>query len=362
MHRQIRQFGLVGLICLLAGSFVCSDDVALTSLVADADALLQNRLPADAPGAAVLVVTDGVVRLQKGYGLADVQNKKPITAQTNFDLASVAKQFTAMAIMILADRGKLKFDDDVRKHLPELPIFDSTRPVRVQHLLHHTSGIPDYLDIWKGSGDEFRRLTNADVLRLLAKQKLKFATGSKHQYSNSNYVLLALIVQRVSGQSCHRFMNDAILKPLGMKNSVWFDDLRIAVPNRAIGYERKDGNYLPTRNDCPVNGDGGLFSNLEDLARWDAALAQGKLVKKETLQLAFTPGKLTEGECDYGFGWRVQTRDGKRVVDHNGSWNGTRTYLGRWIDERITIVVLSNNETVNAQRLANEVAAVFRKQ
>lgn len=326
-----------------------------------ADELLQKRFPADKPGAAVLVIRDGKLVLEKGYGLADLETKSPITPQTQFDLASVAKQFTSMAVMVLANRGKLTFDDDVRKLLPELPEFDPKRPIRVSDLLRHTSGMPDYLGIWKGDDAAFAELTNEKVLALLAKEKPRFPTGTKFEYSNSNYALLAVVVARAAGKPFAAFLREAIFDPAGMNNTLVFDAMSVKVPARAVGYRRPlfIGALEKSVRDGPVHGDGNVFTTIEELAKWDAALAGNKLVKPETLKLAFTPGKLDNGkEFPYGFGWAIRGGD-RPLVWHNGGWAGTRTFIGRRLDIRFTVAVLSNLESTNPEKVAADVAAVI---
>jgi CubicO group peptidase (beta-lactamase class C family) len=326
------------------------------------EALLQKRFPPDQPGAAVVLIADGKVALLKGYGLADLDTKRPISPQTAFDLASVSKQFTAMAVMILADRGKLAFDDDVRKYLPELPEFDAKRPIRVNDLLRHTSGLPDYLGIWKGSDEEFARLTNEDVLALLAKRKLLFPTGSKHEYSNSNYALLPVIVTRVAGKPFGKFVAEEIFRPLDMRHSLVFDAMGIQVPDRVTGY-RPDGSgkWLKSVRDGPTCGDGNVFTTAEDLVRWDAALAASKLVKPETLRLAFTPGKTDDGkEFGYGLGWAVARRNGKLIVEHAGGWAGTSTFIHRAVDDKVTVIVLCNDQLARAGPVGNQILKAFQ--
>src|SRR4051812_48881348 len=251
--------------------------------VAAAQELLAKRYPADQPGAAVLVVQQGRAMLLAGYGLADLDKKTPITADTAFDLASVSKQFTAMAVMILAERGRLGYDDELTKWIPDMPAFEGSRPLKVRDLLNQTSGLIDYLDLFKGTDAEFARLKNSDLPKMFAGKKLDPAPGTKFVYSNSNYALLPLVVERASGTTFAKFVHENIFKPAGMTASRVMDDPAVEVPNRAGGYSRGllSGKYNFSRKDGPVCGDGNVFTTVRDLVKWDEALTTNRLVKAE---------------------------------------------------------------------------------
>jgi CubicO group peptidase (beta-lactamase class C family) len=345
---------------LLALSVLADDkpkDVAV--LHERIDSLLTKEFPADEPGAAILILRQGRVVLEKGYRLAHLNPKSPITPATNFDLASMSKQFTALAVMVLADGGKIGFDDDVRKYLPELQAHPGHRPVRIRDMLHHTSGLPDYLGFWETKFKDFTKLTNEGVVELLKGRKLDFPPGTKNEYSNTNYALLAAIVSRVSRRPFHEFMHDEVFHPLGMERTVVVDKMPAVVPGRATGYRRAGGKWEKAIMDGPVCGDGNEFSNLRDLAKWDAAVAAETLAKPPTWRAALTSGKLDNGkETGYGFGWGIENRNGQRFVGHNGGWAGTRTIIGRWIEDRITIVVLSNNERIKPEEVQDRIAEI----
>lgn len=321
------------------------------------DAAVSKSVAADGPGCAVLVLKDGKVAHKKGYGLANLEHRVPITSETVFDLASVSKQFTATAVMILHDRGELSIDDDVRKHLPELPEYDKERPIRVRDLLNQVSGIRDYLNLLgKHKGDP-DRLKNEDVLKLLLDEKLMFPTGTKWSYSNSNYCLLALIVERKTGKKFREVLGKEIFEPLGMKRARVFDDATQVIPNRAYGYGKRRDGWSYQHSDLIMTGDGAVMLSLEDFAVWDPA----KLVKAETLKMAWTPGKLDNGkEHSYGFGWAVGKVDGKLVVEHSGGWAGFRTYIVRYGDDGLTVVVLANNQNLDAAAIGRAVANLFQ--
>jgi CubicO group peptidase (beta-lactamase class C family) len=326
------------------------------------DDLVGRFIRPDGPGAAVLVLRDGRTLLARGYGLADVEKRVPVTPDSVFGLASLSKAFTAMAVMILHDRGRLDFDDDVRKHLPRLPEWDRQRPIRLADLLHHTSGLPDYFDLVFVQARNPHSATNADVLDVLTREpRLRFATGSRHQYCNSNYALLALVVEQVSGQKFSAFLHDEIFQPLGMRHTLVFDDPELAVKDQARGYRRRRPGAAEV--DPALNlivGDNNVLSTVRDLAAWDDALHNGRLVKPETLRLAFTPGRLDSGRAHpYGFGWVIERREGRPYIWHNGSWAGYRTFLGRWPEDKLTVVVLSNNDGLSPDRLGEQIAALY---
>jgi CubicO group peptidase (beta-lactamase class C family) len=323
------------------------------------DALLVKQFPSDAPGAAVLVVRDGKLILEKGYGTADLGRKTPVTSESNFDLASMSKPFTALAVMILADRGKLGFDDDVRKYLPELAAPPGPRPVRIRDLLQHTSGIPEYSAGWQRLLVNLSKLTNDRVVQILKDRKPDFLPGAEFKYCNSNYVLLAEIVRRVGGRRFGEFMRDEVFRPLGMDRTVAMDDLSIKISDRAIGYMKAGREWEPATQDSPVCGDGNVFSNLRDLAKWDTAMAAEKLVRPATWRLAWTASKLDDGkETGYGFGWVIEKRVGKRFVWHNGRWGGIRTMIGRWPDDQLTIMLLCNDDGAEAEKLVAQIAEI----
>lgn len=352
MHRWYTAFVL-----LLISSVQARGDA-----LSDADELLKQRFPADKPGAAVLVVSRGQPALMNGYGVADLEKKTPITPDSQFDLASVSKQFTAMAVMILAERGKLNYDDPIRKWIPEMPEFDSSRPIKLRDLLNHTSGLPDYLFLMKGGDNAFSQTTCFDVPALFKDKKLKHPTGSKFDYSNTNYALLPVVVERASGKTFSMFVNDHIFQPLGMTQSKVMDRFPYQLENRVFGYGRKllTGKLEISKRDGPICGDGNVFSTVRDFVRWDAGLAQHRLVRPETMEFAWTSGKLDDGkETGYGFGWAVKMNYGRKFVVHSGGWAGTRTVIARWLPDELTIVVLSNDEGANPNKIANDLAKLF---
>jgi CubicO group peptidase (beta-lactamase class C family) len=329
------------------------------------DEIVGKAIRPNGPGAAILVARDGKVLHKRGYGLACLEHDVRNTTKTVFDIGSVSKQFTAAAVLLLVERGLLGLDDDVRKLLPELAEHSKERPIRVRDLLCHTSGLRDYLDpeffAAHVKGDP-AQLRTGDVLELLAEQKLDFPTGTRHHYSNSNYALLALMVERLTKKSLGDFLQAEVFTPLGMTSTLVRDDRGRVIRRRANGYVRNGwfGEFRDARNDMVIVGDGGVWSTVEDLHRWDCAIHEGKVLKPQTWQQAFTPGKRDSGKGHgYGFGWVIYQVRGRKLVWHNGQWAGFRSYLGRYVDDGLTIIVLSNNQSLGVEAIADRIAGVY---
>lgn len=290
------------------------------------------------PGAAVAVLKSGKVVHLACYGLADVKKGEPITPTTDFDLASVSKQFTATCIMLLADRGLLKIDDPVRKYLPEFPAFNPKRPIRVVDLLNMDSGLPEYDDASQG-------WNRATMMKWLATEKLDKPTGTKYVYTNTNYVLLGYIVEAVSHKKMRDFLAASIFVPLGMTHTVFFSDAAHP-PQRAMGYTVKKGKATVSRNDVPDTADGNVFSCLTDMIVWERALRRGALVSPQMLKLARTRGRYDNGKAfNYGFGWEISPSDASTSwISHSGAWYGASTYISLDFTDGESIIVLSNVE------------------
>ena len=361
MRRAVK--GIVALAgCLLAAACVQAPAAPAEPDAASAlvDELIGRAERAATPGAAVIVIRDGTVVKRVAYGLADLARGGPIGTDTAFRLASVSKQFTAMAIMLLAEAGRLGYDDPIVRFLPELSRFGEG--VHIRHLLTHTAGLPDYYDVMvQVAGVERPHTRHAlDVFSRWGEPR--FAPGERHEYSNPGYELLALIVERASGRSYADFLHERIFAPLGMTGSVVFDERAPPVPKRAYGY-RRQGDGFALDDDDPLNyviGSGGIYSTAEDLARWDQALQGERLVRAETLAQAFRPTRLASGEdYPYGFGWSLEEHLGRRRVAHTGSWLGFRTAIARYPDDHLSVIVLSNFAEMDAGGLADTIAAAY---
>lgn len=320
------------------------------------DALMQ-RYAGDVPGAALLVVRDGAVVVRRTWGLADLEAGEPVRTDTNFRLASVSKQFTAAAILLLAQDGRLGLDDPVRRWLPSLPPI--TAPVTLRHLLTHASGLVDYEDLmgedWPG------QIRDAGVLALLEREdRLLFAPGTAYRYSNGGYALLALVVERASGEPFQTFVRRRIFEPLGMQGTHARVDGGPPIPHRAYGYSRIDGRWQRTdqSSTSAVLGDGGIHSSIDDLAKWDAALDDERLLDARWREAAFAPQQPVDGETDveaYGFGWRVHGD----LRWHSGETVGFRNVILRWPAHRLTVVLLGNRDDPEPYRTARAIARLY---
>lgn len=333
---------------------------AMSPSMTDSIDPLMSDYAGDVPGAAVLVLRDGEPVVRRGYGLADVAAGVAVTPQTNFRLASVSKAFTAATILLLAEDGLVGLDDPVRKWLPSLP--EAADAVTIHHLLSHTSGLIDYEDVMP-EGLE-RQVRDADVLAILEGQdRLYFEPGSRYRYSNSAYALLTLVVEAASGQAYPDFLRERIFVPLGMHDSVAFVDGESTVANRAYGHSLVDGEWVRTDQSptSAVLGDGGIYSSIDDLAKWDAALYDDRLLSDESRALAFSDqAGVPVGEDDvhaYGYGWRLD--EGRTW--HSGETIGFRNVIIRDPSQRLTVVVLSNRNAPPPYPLARRIMDRFQR-
>jgi len=317
--------------------------VSLTSFGLPADsaqeicALMTTLFERGQFNGAVLVANDGKIVFRNGFGKANFKTGKDFTPETPSNIGSVTKQFTAMAIMILAEQSKLKYADPVSKYIPEFSRSPHLSRISVSQLLTHTSGIPDYGDLGvEDSGLSGRAL----IAAILSKTALLSEPGQKYRYSNPGYALLAIIVERVSGKTFGDFLGQAIFKPVGMGSTFVYDGPKRKTSSAAVGYDQfgqvDDGS--PTA----IPGDGGIYSTVNDLFRWDQALYTDKLVHQTTLEEAFTPGKVQESSTTYGFGWNVAEDGNGKYVWHTGNQAGFRAFIERRLTAKITVIMLTN--------------------
>ena len=320
---------------------------------------LMQPYQGDVPGAALLVLKDGKAIVRRGYGRSDLERGTKASPATNYRLASVSKPFTAAAVLLLAQSGRLSIDDPVRKWLPSLP--PAADGITLQHLLDHTSGVLDYEDLM--AKPYAGQISDAGVLALLEKQdRLNFTPGSTYRYSNSGYALLALVVERASGQSFPDFLRSRIFKPLGMRSTLAYVAGGPAIRQRAWGYSEQDGTWQRTDQNAysAVLGDGGIYSNIDDLARWDAALYDDRLLDDAMRARAFGKQVKVSGDPEatyYGYGWRVN-EDGSRQW-HSGESIGFRNTIIRWPAQRLTVILLSNRNDPTPYQTALEIGNAF---
>ena len=323
------------------------------------DAIFAPWAAPDGPGCAVSVMEGGDIVLARGYGAANLEYDIPITPASVFHVASVSKQFTALAVALLADEGRLSWDDDVRRYVPELPDYGA--PITLRHLAQHTSGVRDQWSLlqmagWRWGGDV---VTQDDVLDLLSRQAaLHFRPGTEHLYSNSGYTLLAVVVERVSGQSLRAFTRDRVFEPLGMARTTFRDDHTLLVRDRAYAYEAdRAGGYRLSIPDFAVAGASSLFTTVEDLARWNRNFRTGEVGGRHVVRQLQEVTTLAGGaQVSYAFGLVHGTHRGRRTVGHGGTDAGYRSEFLRFPVEDVAVAVLCNVRTTDPARLARDVA------
>jgi CubicO group peptidase (beta-lactamase class C family) len=308
------------------------------------------------PGVSLAIVREGKIIFAKGYGLANVEHQVPAKPETIFQSGSMGKQFTATAVMMLMEEGKLNLDDKISKYFSEVP--PAWEKITVRHLLTHTSGMTDY-----PSGFDFRRdYTEDELLQRIKAVSLAFQPGEKWSYSNLAYVTLGILIHKVSGQFYGDFLRDRVFTPLQMTTARIISEEDI-VTNRAAGYrivknELKNQNWVsPSLN---TTADGALYLTVYDMIKWDAALDTEKLIKKSSLEQMWTPVKLNNGTTHpYGFGWALREIRGHRIIEHGGAWQGFKSQIARFVNDRLTIVVFANLANANQVRLTMGVAAIY---
>ncbi len=338
------------------------------------DAVFASLKSTSAPGAAVLVVRDGKPVFQRGYGVTDLRTLRAVDATTNFRLASFTKQFTAMCVMLLVHDGKLHYDDHLTGVLPEFPAYG--KPVTIRNLLNHTSGLPDYEDILTKQypntpDDKVPQIHDAGVLKLLEQQNAGlFPAGSKWQYSNSGYVVLAQIVERVSGKNFGDFLRERIFVPLKMTNTLAFEKGKNEVLHRAYGHSKEHDVWRETdqSSTSATLGDGGIYSSIDDLAKWDDALRDHTLLSEAEMQPALIPVEPTggpaispDGPVSYSFGWHLEPYSGHKRMWHDGETMGFRTTIQRFPNDDLTVIILANRTDLNPEELALKVAGLYLK-
>lgn len=343
------------LVALLAQTGAVS---AQTPQAAAADRAIRAEMATQhIPGAAVAVIDKGRVAFARGYGMANVEHAVPVTPDTVFQSGSVGKQFTAAGILCLVEDGKIRIDDPVAKYLPEVPA--SWAPIRIRHLLTHTSGIPDYATEsfdYRGDYDD------AKIVALARELPLEFPAGSRWKYSNTGYALLGIIIDRVTGHHYSELLRERIFAPLGMRSARLIDEASI-VPHRAAGYRLMHGELAnqewvsPTLN---TTADGSLYLSLNDMIAWDAGLRAGQVLSATSWQQIYTPVTLTDGSTyPYGYGWYVSVSPGQEIHEHGGAWQGFKTYIRRYLGDDVTVIVLANLGDADPARFTDHVAVAW---
>jgi CubicO group peptidase (beta-lactamase class C family) len=335
---------------------------------AKADAYVNGEMRAEKiPGLALAIVRDGKIVKSQGYGLANIELDVAVKPETIFQTGSVGKQFTATAVMMLVEEGKIHLDYPIGKYLPDSPA--SWNNVTVRNLLTHTSGVPDYeSDSLAKKGAAFINLRNDytedELFAKFSGLPLDFPPGSKWSYSNSGYVLLGILIHKVAGQFYGDLLQERIFQPLGMTSTRIISEADI-IPNRAAGYRLVNGEIKNQEWVSPMlntTADGALYTSVLDMAKWDAALYTEKLLKKGSLDQMWSAVRLNDGKtAPYGFGWDVTQVNGHRLIEHGGAWQGFTTQISRYVDDRFTVIVLTNLDSEHSQpdKIAHEVAALY---
>ncbi|HEY2017818.1 MAG TPA: serine hydrolase domain-containing protein [Bryobacteraceae bacterium] len=315
----------------------------------------------DSPGCAVGASVNGSPVLSAGYGMADLEHNVAITADTVFEPGSITKQFTAAAVLLLAQQGKLSLEDPVRKYIPELPDYGT--PITIRHLINHTSGLRDWGNVEAIAGwpRTTRAYTHAHVLEIVIRQRaLNYPPGSEYSYTNTGFNLAAILVGRVAGKPLPDFSREAIFTPLDMPSTQWRDDFRRIVPNRAMAYSQAGGTF---RTDMPfedVYGNGGLLTTVGDLLRWTRNFTDMKVGGRPLVEAQQVQGRLTDGRTiAYAAGLMMLHWRGLPEVSHSGSTAGYSAWLGRYPDQGVAVAVLCNLAGTNATQLGHQVADVY---
>jgi CubicO group peptidase (beta-lactamase class C family) len=313
------------------------------------------------PGCALAVVADGRVVLARGYGFADLARRLPITPRTVFDIASTSKQFTAASVLLLAAQGRLSLDDDVRSYLPELARHDGV--ITLRQLLHHTSGLPNYIDLLVAAGKRYDQVTtDEDALALLARApQLEFPPGTAFRYNDSGYFLLSLVVKRVSGRSLRELAAENLFAPRGMTDTVFVDDPGRVPRRRAVAYSpAAGGGFQADPSNWEQTGDGGVNTTVIDLAKWAVSLDDPKAADRALVAAMMTPGSLADGRpLSYAGGLFLDRFNGQRRVRHPGSWRGWSSELMRLPDRRLSVITLCNRDDADPSTLCERVAELY---
>jgi CubicO group peptidase (beta-lactamase class C family) len=310
------------------------------------------------PGVALLVSRGGKIVQAEGFGLANVELQVPVKPETVFQSGSVGKQFTATAVMMLVEEGKVGLDDPLTKYFADAPV--TWKEVTVRELLSHTAGFGDYPEKF-----DFRKdWTEDEELKLVEGIPLAYPPGTKWDYSNLGFLTLGILIHRVTGEFYGDFLQERIFHPLDMQTTRIISEADI-VPNRAAGYRLVKGELKNQEWVAPMvntTADGSLYFSILDLAKWDAALYTEKLLKRSSLDQMWTPAKLKNGQPNkdgYGFGWFLEERHGHRVISHDGAWQGFKSAIARYVNDQLTVVVLANLEQAKPGAIAEHVADLY---
>ncbi len=349
---------IIGFILLLSVSVQAQTKKQLAAAI---DSIMNNYTANDKPGASVLVYQDDKIIFEKGYGVSNINTQEPIKPSTNFRLASVTKQFTAMSILLLEKRHQLSLEDPIIKYFPGFPMYG--KKIKIKHLLTHSAGLVDYEDLMPANQTVQLHDTNCLQLMFLS-DSLYFPAGTQYKYSNTGYAILALVVEQVSGQPFAQFVKENIFKPLGMKTTVAFEDGKNMVANRAYGHSFENGNWIQTDQSLTsaVLGDGGIYTNTLEYTKWIKALWSFKLLDQSQQERAWAKTKLENGKIiDYGYGWHVEDFQNITHPFHDGSSIGFRNSVGLFPEQKLMVIVLTNRNEHDPIEEVHKIATLYLK-
>ncbi|MEW6213019.1 MAG: serine hydrolase [Acidobacteriota bacterium] len=309
------------------------------------------------PGLSIAVVKNGEIVKAAGYGMANLEHNVAARPETIYQSGSVGKQFTATLVMMLVEEGKMSLDDHISKYITDAPAI--WKDITIRHLLTHTSGISNGL---YGQINMRQDYTESELVKKIAPIPLDFQPGEKWNYSNPGYVMLGILINKATGKFYGDLLREKIFAPLGMNTARIINEADI-IPNRAAGYRMVKGELKNQEWVSPAlntTADGSLYLTVLDMARWDAALYTEKLLKKSSLDSMWTPVRLNNGKTqNYGFGWAFSDTNGYKLIEHGGAWQGFTTYIARYVDDRLTVIVLTNRAGANPGRIAHHIAGLY---
>jgi len=345
-----RLINLVALCLMLAASVAAQSTAPNQELQAKVDEYVNGLVKANQFSGSILVARDGRVLVSKGYGMANLEDETPNTAQTKFRLGSITKQFTAVSILMLEEKGKLSVQDSICKYMTDCP--QAWQPVTIRHLLSHTSGIPNFTSFPDYQKTMALRTTMDELIARFKDKPLDFQPGEKWSYSNSGYILLGNLIEKLSGKSYEAFLQENIFDPLKMTNSGYDSPARV-IKHRASGYQPRNNVMInaPYLDMTIPHAAGALYSTVEDLYLWDQALYTEKLISKKSSDAMFTPVK-----NGYGYGWGINRQNGLTRIEHGGGINGFVTFIARYPEAKAVVIVLSNFANANPQNIAVELS------
>lgn len=348
----VRVFAIVSLVWLNSVSYAAQENVAVK-----VDSFINGEMAKQRiPGVALAVVKNGAIVLAKGYGYANLEHQVLVKPETIFQSGSVGKQFTATAVMLLVEEGKLDLDASIATYFAEAPA--AWKKITVRHLLTHTAGTTDYPKDF----DYRRDYTEADMLKLIKALPLAFQPGEKWEYSNLGYVTLGILIRKATGKFYGDFLQERIFQPLGMNTARVISEADL-VANRAAGYQLVNGEIKNQDWVAPLlntTADGALYLTVLDMAQWDAALYGEKILQQTSLAQMWTPVKLNSGKTHgYGLGWSLSEVRGHRIIEHGGAWQGFKAMISRYVNDKLTVIVFANLAQADQAKLAHGVAAIY---